>query len=478
MLRRLSQGLFLALLAGALSAGLCEKAFSQQASNNSAENGDAYQILVAASVIGNSSGSTYIDFPSEANLLNSTVVVELPDGFLKILPKTYTQIAGGPAGVSRLSIYDYYPVGSHLVVIFTEPRYISPKELGSRAVSTLFGVYELQYGKNLKIDNNYLKSDTVSQLFLSSQVQNRRLVDVWKLSSDLFFLKPVKSIQLDAAMTGAAVSVTDVRMASSSPGYVWTDGAISKVSQGISDSTLTTDNAAFVGRVAASYSPANASDDQLITEFMKKFAPSSDGMMLPWPPPRPSAEYVFTRDEIMGGDPSAPRTVGDVRDALVRRVRDAGFDDERFYLAPHGFGMALSVERFDGRGVSLDGLDRWVVGLGKPDIRDPMGLAKALIGMRVGHFRCILLVVTDGLEGFAVDNQVSLEQARALSALGPPGLPDSVATLPFGDHHGIYAFIYDFDMVDGVKETGLVFHSPFPGKVQLIGAGIMKGELK
>ncbi len=184
--------------------------------------------------------------------------------------------------------------------------------------------------------------------------------------------------------------------------------------------------------------------------------------MFPWPPPKASTEYLFTRNVFIRFS-----TVGEVSDAILAAMETSGYVERSFYQTPPG-GVAL-VTRLEK--IRTDGspeTDRWPQGFAS----NPANLADFLRGLfyvKPGYYRVIVFILQD-LPFAQSQDAISGEQAKALLRAGANALPREFADKLFNKDSKCTALIYEFES-DGAAAK--MVESRVPGKQHLEKAGLL-----
>lgn len=171
----------------------------------------------------------------------------------------------------------------------------------------------------------------------------------------------------------------------------------------------------------------------------------------PWPPPVPSATYLFPVKVF-----AQYKTVGEVSSAIVEALQTSGYLEKSFYQTdPGGVALVTRLEKIQDDGAPAPDQDRWPLELNP----SPSGLADFLRGLffvKPGHYRVIVFFLQD-IPFSPSTNRLTAEDAQKLVNEGANMLPPEIASKPFGTGR-CTAYIYEF------KSTG--------SSVNLVGIGL------
>ncbi|MGO9543775.1 MAG: hypothetical protein ACLPPF_03150 [Rhodomicrobium sp.] len=183
----------------------------------------------------------------------------------------------------------------------------------------------------------------------------------------------------------------------------------------------------------------------------------------PWPPPAPSASYVFPAETFNAGS-----TMGQVTSRILDALEKSGYVERSFFQTQSG-GVALvtRLERISDDGAPAPEAQRWPPGF----TSSPSDFAAFLRGLfyaEPGYYRILVFVLQS--DAFAPSpGGVSGEAAKAWLTEGANKLPREVAAQPFGSAT-CTALIYEFAS-DGTA-TKMV-GSALTGKQHLEKAGLL-----
>ena len=171
----------------------------------------------------------------------------------------------------------------------------------------------------------------------------------------------------------------------------------------------------------------------------------------PWPPPVPSATYLFPVKVF-----AQYKTVGEVSSAIVEALQRSGYLEKSFYQTdPGGVALVTRLEKIQDDGAPAPDQDRWPLEMNP----SPSGLADFLRGLffvKPGHYRVIVFFLQD-IPFSPSRNRLTTEEAQKLVNEGANMLPSEVASRPFGTGR-CTAYIYEF------KSNG--------SSVNLVGIGV------
>ncbi len=184
----------------------------------------------------------------------------------------------------------------------------------------------------------------------------------------------------------------------------------------------------------------------------------------PWPPPAPSARYVFPEDTF-----KRYPTVGDVSTAILSALERSGYVERSFFQTqPGGVALVTRLERIGGDGTPAPEDERWPAGFDN----SPSGFVDFVRGLfyaKAGHYRVIVFVLQE--KSFTSSEQKATgKDADTWLAVGAIKLPAWLANRPFGKDSTCTALIYEFAS-DGTAVKGVV--SNLTGKQHLQKSGLL-----
>ncbi len=184
----------------------------------------------------------------------------------------------------------------------------------------------------------------------------------------------------------------------------------------------------------------------------------------PWPPPAPSARYVFPQDTFQRYP-----TVGEVSSAILLALERSGYVDRSFFQTePGGVALVTRLERIGGDGSPAPEEERWPAGFDN----SPSGFIDFVRGLfyaKPGHYRVIVFVLQE--KSFtSTEQKATGKDADTWLAEGANKLPPWLASRPFGKDSTCTALIYEFAS-DGTAVKGVV--SNLTGKQHLQKAGLL-----
>jgi len=189
------------------------------------------------------------------------------------------------------------------------------------------------------------------------------------------------------------------------------------------------------------------------------------------PAPMPSSVAVLPRaNYIKTGD-----TLGELADRLEAILDNAGYSDRTFFSVPRGFAIATAMERIHKTGAPFPGDDRWKVGptglLRLGEGFSVASLASGFVNADPGHYRILVLVVTDAMVTSTSTGMPS-DEAQQLVLRGSSTLPAGFNSIPAGPGYNISVLIYEFERPSSGKPAKFSSPSVVPGRVQLLRTGI------
>jgi len=196
---------------------------------------------------------------------------------------------------------------------------------------------------------------------------------------------------------------------------------------------------------------------------------ANEAPQFPWPPPRASAS-VRIPDEFVR-KPSGETYLRDVSERLTQALNRAGYEEISWYAVPDGFALVSQFEQCDSDGTPLSGATRFLDKVFRPPLRTPWDYIRKLILPEVGHFRVIVIIVSD--HPFSQRNvRVSRDEALAWLSSGTNGLPQDTGDLRFTNAYLTTALIYEFEQAS--VDSGAILKQPssLTGKMHLQKCGI------
>jgi len=184
----------------------------------------------------------------------------------------------------------------------------------------------------------------------------------------------------------------------------------------------------------------------------------------PWPPPAPSARYVFPQDTF-----KRYPTVGEVSSAILSALEHSGYVERSFFQTqPGGVALVTRLERIGGDGSPAPEDERWPAGFDNSPAGF-MDFVRGLFYAKAGHYRVIVFVLQE--KSFTSSEQKATgKDAETWLAVGAFKLPAWLANRPFGKDSTCTALIYEFAS-DGTAVKGVV--SNLTGKQHLQKAGLL-----
>jgi hypothetical protein len=166
----------------------------------------------------------------------------------------------------------------------------------------------------------------------------------------------------------------------------------------------------------------------------------------PWPPPRPSVSFTFDNQKT-GFERSKPMTLGEVNRSMMAGLLRLGYSEKAYFGVPGGYAVVTRLEKIKPDGRSESGETRWRLTIpGRYDFWY-WSFYKSLLTGSEGHFRIVVLVVTDRLIKSNEDDATP-KQAMDWLTSGANRLPDHVARLHYDRSHRVTALIYEFERKD------------------------------
>ncbi len=192
--------------------------------------------------------------------------------------------------------------------------------------------------------------------------------------------------------------------------------------------------------------------------------PADNVPFFPWPPPAPSARYVFPEETF-----KRYPTVGEVSSAILSALERSGYVERSFFQTePGGVALVTRLERIGGDGSPAPEEDRWPAGFDN----SPSGFIDFVHGLfyaKAGHYRVIVFVLQE--KSFTSSEQKATgKDAETWLAVGAYKLPAWLANRPFGKDSTCTALIYEFAS-DGTAVKGVV--SNLTGKQHLQKSGLL-----
>lgn len=184
----------------------------------------------------------------------------------------------------------------------------------------------------------------------------------------------------------------------------------------------------------------------------------------PWPPPAPSARYVFPQETF-----SRYSTVGDVTGAILAALEKSGYVERSFFQTqPGGVALVTRLERIGGDGSPAPEDERWPSGFDNT----PAGFIDFVRGLfyaKPGHYRVIVFILQESSFTSSEDKATG-KDAETWLAEGAIKLPAWLAKRAFGKDSTCTAMIYEFQS-DGNSVKGVA--SNLTGKQHLQKAGVL-----
>jgi tetratricopeptide (TPR) repeat protein len=184
----------------------------------------------------------------------------------------------------------------------------------------------------------------------------------------------------------------------------------------------------------------------------------------PWPPPAPSAQYVFPQDIF-----SRFSTAGEVSNAILSALERSGYVERSFFQTEDG-GIALvtRLERIGNDGSPAAEAERWPAVDNSP--ASLVDFIRGLFVAKAGHYRVIVFILQEA--SFRVSRETATAQtADEWLRGGLNKLPAAFASRPFGKESTCTALIYEFTS-DGLSAKA-VAGSTLTGRQHLEKAGLM-----
>ena len=192
--------------------------------------------------------------------------------------------------------------------------------------------------------------------------------------------------------------------------------------------------------------------------------------VFPWPPPKPSAEYVFSPEVF-----ARFTTVGSVTATILRALENSGYVERSFYQTGDG-GVALvtRLEKIGEDGSPAAEGERWPADVDSNQSGGFINFVRGLFFAPPGHYRTIVFVLQE--KSFrASGGPATGKDADDWLKGGANALPPAYAKRPFGKDSLCTALIYEFAS-DG--KTASVVGSSLTGKQHLQKAGVLAALVK
>lgn len=176
-------------------------------------------------------------------------------------------------------------------------------------------------------------------------------------------------------------------------------------------------------------------------------AASSEGdyPAFPWPlelNPSSFGQYQCSTISLEGS--GSATLVGDVADDLQQALLNAGYQHQRFYLAPDGFAIVTGLERTnEGGHPPEDAALRWRVSR-RPPIRNVEAFFSRLFGAPAGQYRSFAFVFTTVRPVAPPSREASVETAEVLFEDGAFALPNLTDTVT--NRHALYIAVFEYDV--------------------------------
>ena len=164
----------------------------------------------------------------------------------------------------------------------------------------------------------------------------------------------------------------------------------------------------------------------------------------PWPPPAASASEQIPNDLLAAS--ATLHSLGDVNTRLAAALEKSGYAEMKYYAVPNGFALVTRLEQIEADGRPKPEPDRW--SSNSPAFRSLSDYLRALFSANPGHYRMIVLIVTD--VPFA-ESETKVSEAEAVEWLraGLNRLPPEIAERPYNPDVVSTALIYEFEKDQG-----------------------------
>lgn len=149
--------------------------------------------------------------------------------------------------------------------------------------------------------------------------------------------------------------------------------------------------------------------------------------------------------------------LGDANRVLRGALTRSGYDTISYFEVPRGFALVTRLEQIEATGEPKRGASRWAVDALKVTISDfsLTGYLRALLTANPGHYRIIVLIVTD-YPVWQSAHSVSFDQAISWIHGGMATLPREIAAKPWLQDSACMALVYEFIRTDGHAPEVLV----------------------
>jgi tetratricopeptide (TPR) repeat protein len=184
----------------------------------------------------------------------------------------------------------------------------------------------------------------------------------------------------------------------------------------------------------------------------------------PWPPPAPSARYVFPQDTF-----SRFSTAGEVSNAILSALERSGYVERSFFQTGDG-GIALvtRIEKIGNDGSPAAEAERWPAGYDN-NPASFLDFVRGLFYAKPGRYRVIVFVLQEA--SFRVSREtVSAQVAEEWLREGLNKLPAELASRPFGKESTCTALIYEFAIEESSPKP---VASALTGRQHLEKAGLL-----
>src|SRR5713101_704656 len=164
----------------------------------------------------------------------------------------------------------------------------------------------------------------------------------------------------------------------------------------------------------------------------------------PWPPPAASASEQIPNDLLAAS--ATLHSLGDINTRLAAALEKSGYAEKKYYAVPNGFALVTRLEQIEADGRPKPEPDRW--SSNSPAFRSLSDYLRALFSANPGHYRVIVLIVTD--VPFA-ESEKRVSEAEAVNWLhaGLNRLPPEIAERPYNPDVVSTALIYEFEKDQG-----------------------------
>jgi hypothetical protein len=191
-----------------------------------------------------------------------------------------------------------------------------------------------------------------------------------------------------------------------------------------------------------------------------------DVPLFPWPPPAASASEVLPHDFFVNA-----MDFEDINQLFIDALDKAGYAERSYYAVPRGFALVTRLEQIEDDGTPKDRPQRWSAEAPRPTIFSLQEYVKALFTANTGHYRVIVLVVTDvpfQQSSFHVDESEALNWLHT----GLNVLPIPISRQRFSADVNCTALIYEFERAE--SSTRLLLPSRIDAHAHLTKAGLWR----